>query len=241
MNKAKLLLLTVILSGLIALLLPSFSVPAASARLRVHFVHTAAGKPLLQDSLYLNPFNETYSVSKLKYYVSNWHPGNKGSCFLINAFSDPVISLDIPPGQYESISFLLGVDSVHNSSGAQTGALDPLNDMFWTWNTGYVMFKLEGVSAASKSDLNRIEQHTGGYRSPFATMRQVNIVFPAGEKMEAGKTYDLNIEMNLDKYWKGANEIRIAEHPVITKPGNLAVMVADNFPGMFSFKSFLSH
>ena len=52
----------------------------------------------------------------------------------------------MPAGNYNSLSFLLGVDSMHNVSGAQTGALDPANDMFWTWNSGYVMAKMEGAS-----------------------------------------------------------------------------------------------
>jgi hypothetical protein len=35
-----------------------------------------------------------------------------------------------------AIKFLLGVDSLKNVSGIQTGALDPAKGMFWTWNTG---------------------------------------------------------------------------------------------------------
>ena len=40
----------------------------------------------------------------------------------------------------------LGVDSLRNVTGVQTGALDPAMDMYWTWNTGYVMAKLEAAA-----------------------------------------------------------------------------------------------
>ncbi|WP_316930094.1 MbnP family protein, partial [Hymenobacter sp. IS2118] len=40
---------------------------------------------------------------------------------------------DIPVGDYQSVSFTVGVDSARNVAGAQTGALDPNNGMFWTW------------------------------------------------------------------------------------------------------------
>jgi hypothetical protein len=47
------------------------------------------------------------------------------------------------------IRFLLGVDSARNVSGIQTGALDPARGMFWTWNSGYVMAKIEGSSPSA--------------------------------------------------------------------------------------------
>ncbi|MEP6628627.1 MAG: MbnP family protein, partial [Ginsengibacter sp.] len=142
--------------------------------LKVTFVNTANGKVItLRDSVYKNAFGEEYSINKLKYYISNFSVPGSGIAFemdpyhLINASEESNNSFEISlsPGKYKSISFLLGVDSARNCSGAQSGALDPTNDMFWTWNSGYVMFKLEGTSAASKADLQRIEHHIGGYKA----------------------------------------------------------------------------
>lgn len=72
-------------------------------------------------------------------------------------------SFFVMPTQYNSLSFLIGVDSLKNVSGAQTGGLDPLNGMFWTWNTGYIMFKMEGNSPSSSVVNNKIEYHIGGF------------------------------------------------------------------------------
>ena len=62
-----------------------------------------------------------------------------------------LLNLYLPEGDYTELQFLLGVDSLHNVSGAQTDDLDPAKDMFWTWNSGYVMAKMEGNSPAVKT------------------------------------------------------------------------------------------
>ena len=138
----------------------------------IKFINRANDKMIfLRDSVYKNSFGEEYTISKLKYYIGRVSvPGSqiyKENDFyhLINAAdSDNSFRISVDPGSYKSIQFLLGVDSLSNCSGAQSGALDPVNDMFWTWNSGYVMFKLEGTSAASTADLQRIEHHVGGFK-----------------------------------------------------------------------------
>ena len=45
-----------------------------SGKLKVIFLLTANQKKLvLRDSFYINHFNETYSISKLKYYVTSFN------------------------------------------------------------------------------------------------------------------------------------------------------------------------
>lgn len=205
----------------------------------IQFMNEANGKKIiLNDSTYINSFGEKYSVSKLKYYVSEIHFVTKGraepngfdkNIYLIDAAKENIIKTKMPAGNITGITFLLGVDSIKNCSGAQSGALDPLNDMFWTWNSGYVMFKMEGKSDSSKADLQRIEQHIGGYKGEYKTMRTV---FVSLNKIGA----TINITMSLDKYWDGINKIKIAETPMTATIGANAKKAADNFPGMFSVK-----
>ncbi len=137
---------------------------------------------------------------------------------------------------YDELQFMIGVDSIRNFSGAQTGALDPLNDMFWTWNSGYVNFKLEGTSSASTADLNRIEHHIGGFRSPYQTASLIS--FPLAElEIKPGSSHKIIIHCNLDKYWKSAHDIHIATTPVNTLPGAAAKKNSENIAQMFSLKS----
>jgi hypothetical protein len=203
----------------------------------IKFEHIANGKKIvLHDSLYENAFGEKYSISKLKYYVSNICLLTKGALeidknvYLIDATKENTI---IKKGSRKiiGISFTVGVDSTLNCSGAQSGALDPLNDMFWTWNNGYVFFKLEGTSSSSTADKNRIEQHIGGYKGEYKTMKKM--IIPINEKYFL-KNNTITIQMNLDDYW---TDIKIAENSIIAAPGALAKKASDNFTKMFSIKN----
>ena len=204
----------------------------------IHFLNIANKEKLSKDSIYKNAFGEEYSVSKLKYYISNVQVNNfkePESYHLIDAFASDSISIALPPGKYNNIKFLLGVDSIKNCSGAQSGALDPLNEMFWTWNSGYVMFKLEGISTASTADLHRIEQHIGGYKGRDKVMREINLPLYINPIIITENKYQsLTIQMDLDKLWQGINDIKINILPVITTVGEQAKKAADNFPKMFS-------
>jgi hypothetical protein len=219
-----------------------------TGKLKITFVHTANGKTIvLRDSLYKNSFGEQYSVSKLKYYISHFSvPGStqiaeNDPYHLMNASEESGNSFEIllTPGIYKNIGFLLGVDSARNCSGAQTGALDPTNDMFWTWNSGYVMFKLEGTSPASTSDLQRVEHHIGGYKGENNVVTKVQVSVPPTHVLnikEDGIT-EVIIETDLDHYWNSVSQIKISETPVCTTTGQLAKKVAANFPGLFSVRS----
>ena len=192
MNKRKLNplytpLLRFLLTVLIGMLLVNFSIPGRITNktgfLKISFNITVKGVPLtLNDSVYTNAFGEDFRINKFKFYISE--PGvmnpdtrqrERSGYHLVDAKDAVSQSMEfaVKEGTYNSLFFLLGVDSAHNCSGAQSGALDPMNDMFWTWNSGYVMAKLEGVSHSSSSIANRMEYHIGGYRGPYNVLQQV--------------------------------------------------------------------
>lgn len=210
--------------------------------LKITFINSANGKPVvLRDSMYITPLGEHYNITKLRYYISNISlPGNfplddTDNYQLIDASRSTAFMIPVKEGTYKSIRFLLGVDSLRNCSGAQSGALDPMNDMFWTWNTGYVMFKLEGTSPSSASDKQRIEHHVGGYRFGNSVATPVELI--SDIRISNNDTTEVCIEMNMDKYWNSSNNIRIAEDPVCTLPGKLAKKIAANWSYIFSVKS----
>jgi hypothetical protein len=212
--------------------------------LKLRFIHKANAKPvIMRDSFYTTPFGESYNITKLKYYISNISlSGDKkwkdvDGYYLVNAMEEEnVIELSLPPGEYSAVNLLLGVDSIRNCSGAQSGALDPMNDMFWTWNNGYVMFKLEGTSPASTADLQRIEHHVGGFKGENKVA--TNIVFNLKNKLSVreNKGTEITIETDLDKYWKSNADIKIAEVAVCMTTGALAKKISTNFPALFSIK-----
>ncbi len=224
--------------------------PIQNGTLKIVFINTANGKAItLRDSVYSNYFGEQYRINKLKYYISNIILSGKqivkkpDSYYLVNAASENnIIELSISPGNYNNLSFLLGVDSLRNCSGAQTGALDPMNDMFWTWNSGYVMFKLEGNSPASSADLQRIEHHVGGYKGENNVAKKIDFNFSNDKPLEikSNNTTEILIETNIDNYWHGKADIKISELPVCIITGDLAKKLASNFQNLFSIKNIHS-
>lgn len=209
-----------------------------SGKLRFTFVNTANNKPIvLNDSTYTTPNGEVYTIKKLRYYTSNFQiagntfPNDADNYQLIDQSKKTSFEIQVKAGVYKELTFLLGIDSTRHVSGAQDGALDPMNDMFWTWSTGYVVFKLDGESPVSTSDRNRIEHHIGGYRFNQNVSKPITISFKENElNISADRTTEIEIEMNLDAYW---NNLTIAENPVITVPNATAQLAAANFTAMF--------
>ena len=213
-------------------------------KLVLRFKLVANNKPVvLSDSSYTNAFNEKYQLTRVKYYISKVNLAAAKNVdynqevFLMDAATVDSLVVDILPGSYPRLYFTLGVDSALNNSGAQDGALDPLNGMFWTWNTGYIFFKMEGYSPSSTADLHRIEQHIGGYRSPYNAARLINLVLPKNLDIDIGETKYMDVRLDIDKFFDGPHQIRLSEKSLLMSPGPEAIKAADNIAQSFSIES----
>jgi hypothetical protein len=222
-----------------------------SAIIEMVFINTVKGnKIVLNDSEYLNPFDETYAITKLRYYITNVSLQAEHNIIKENYSyhlidqSKPetqVITFSIPSGIYSATNFLLGVDSLHNVSGAQTNDLDPAKDMFWTWNSGYVMAKMEGNSPASKLVNKKFEFHIGGFSGPYSVLKEIHLDFP-GKKFffDRGKNYTIIISADINTWWQHPHDVKISENANITSPGISAKNVSDNYAGMFHIEKIIS-
>lgn len=186
-----------------------------------------------EQTCYLND-TDTLVINRFKYYISHIQLINAAGktivpdhqYYLVDIADEKStrIQLNIAPGDYTGIRFLVGVDSIRNVSGVQTGALDPLHGMFWTWNSGYIMAKLEGTASSSMIAGKQFTYHIGGFRRHHNTTRMIQLnstVF----------TDTLTIVADAAKWFNGIN---IAREPVCHSPGALAVRFADNYSNMFS-------
>lgn len=216
------------------------------ARLEIRFGNFIGNKPLSPDSTYTNPFGENYTVQRLKYYITNIELVNtkankripvKNSYFLVDDGNEEskIISLNVAEGNYDAISFLLGVDSLHNVSGAQSGALDPMNGMFWTWNSGYVSIKMEGKSPASNLPQNLIEYHLGGFKGPDKVMQRIDLSFKEGPASFTGKkTTTISVKTDMNLFFKSVYSLPIKQNPACTTAGKLARQYSENYATLFS-------
>jgi hypothetical protein len=208
--------------------------------LRISFEHFVGNEILKLDSAnYKNALGQTFTVSKFKYYVSNFHFKNSAGkdismegSFLINEDEEEtkkILLAKIPEGNYTSMDFILGVDSLHSCSGAQSGALDPVNAMFWAWNTGYIFLKLEGRANTSLSPGHFFEYHIGGYKQPINCIRKISFDLSKSEKT---LTKEIKIKVNVLEILKTPNAIDFSKLSSVTDLKN-ATVIADNYKDMF--------
>lgn len=242
-----------LLSFLISLLFPASVQPPpaspATGQLKISFVNKVKDEKMqLNEVAYTNPYGEQYTIRKFKYYISNVSvlSGNKetkekNSYHLVDENKSASLSFSFPvqAGKYGVVSFLLGVDSLRNVSGAQSGALDPLNDMFWTWNTGYVMAKLEATSPQSNIFNKKVEYHIGGFSGAANVVKKILLQMDTAFLVKPGKTTEIIIETDADKWWY-PYPLRIKENPSCTVSGELARQVAGNYASMFSIRQIIT-
>lgn len=198
---------------------------------------------------YLNSSGESFTVKRLKYYISNVRLYKEDalvytmpeSYFLVDESNNATTKLSIPNvpgGNYTKIRFMIGVDSTRNVSGAQTGALDPANGMFWTWSTGYIFFKLEGKSAASTQSDSSYIYHIGGFKNGNNTnaTREVEIEFGGSTLIVNGnRDAEIHVVADVLKVFSTPNTISIAALNTQMGQGGNALLIADNYANMFTF------
>lgn len=121
--------------------------------------------------------NKTLLEDSVKAHLIDWEV--PGSC---------LIDLKKPfaASELKGLGFSLGIDSLTNVSGALGGDLDPTTGMYWTWQSGYINFKLEGVSNLSAARKNQFHLHLGGYAAPHNALRRVTLQAPKTEASTKG-------------------------------------------------------
>ncbi|MBX2931149.1 MAG: hypothetical protein KF781_04270 [Chitinophagaceae bacterium] len=208
----------------------------------IKLVHKVGNQPLqLFTEVYTNQWNEPFTVNRFRYYIADltieYANGKKSYTYqkpyhLVMEDDTTTKALLLNKSLYKitSIRFLLGIDSVKNTSGVQTDDLDPMKGMFWTWNTGYIYAKLEGQSDSSKAPAHYFSYHVGGYKHVENAARE--IILPVTINTSSA-IKEIVIEADILKWFYGENDIKIQQEPICHQPGKLALKLADNYKNMF--------
>lgn len=216
--------------------------------IQLEFFNKAGSSSLvLNDQWYTNENGDSFTVSKFNYYISNIVlNGSNGtadytepeSYHLVEHSATPAdMSFGIagvPKGTYKSVTFMIGVDSLRNVSGAQTGALDPALGNFWTWSTGYIMLKMEGKSPKSPEIGGALLFHCGGFSGANNVLKTITLDFATDIEVTATQEPHVHIEANLLALFKSPNVIDFAMMNKVHMPGAGAKKLADNYANMFS-------
>jgi hypothetical protein len=208
--------------------------------LTVTFNHQFKEKALqLAPTSYVTNANDTVRFTEIRYYITNVELTTKagtkvnlGNANLIDFLPPNTSSFsinNIPVGNYTSLSYLIGVDSIRNSGGVQEGDLDPSNGMFWTWNTGYVFLRCKGRFGIAESAFSL---DIGGTRNLMVSNHSL-IPFK-----KSGTSATINFNMDIANMFNTPNSYSLITDPAdIHTAGSSAIAkLKPNIINAFSIK-----
>lgn len=189
---------------------------------------------ILEEVLYYNSNKDSLLIESLRFYVSNIELLNeketvlslKDNYYLIDLEYPESLKIEIPTKSnisFNSIKFGIGIDSITNSKGVMGGDLDPTKGMYWTWQSGYINFKLEGVSDKCNTRKNRFQYHLGGYQEPLNLYQEISLKIPS-ESREI--VIDVDISSLLDN-------LDLSTTNQIMSPSYEALEIANFLPKIF--------
>lgn len=223
-----------ILAGLLLLCLPLAAYSRGGQELTVSFVPVFAGKELVADQWYIRePSADSLTIETLRFYISglSFYRNDTliykepGSYHLVDIAAPASGSIPVTlPGHttFDHIQFNLGIDSITNTSGAMGGDLDPALGMYWTWQSGYINFKLEGKNNKCPARNHRFEFHLGGYRNQDYALQAISL--------PANATADIRVMLPIDKLLEAIN---LQQQYAVMIPGREAVTLSRMIAQLF--------
>ncbi len=207
----------------------------SSDSLQIDFEFYFRDKPLLIGENYQTATHDTLQIDVVKFYISDvelvsdkvsmkahkknhlveW--GNSGSYHLAINKSGNI-------SHFKSISFTVGVDSLSNVSGAMDGDLDAVHAMYWSWQSGFVNFKVEGKSNSCATRKKEFKFHIGGYQNPFNTLKRVEVTGNLS-------TERVRIKVDLAPFF---DQLALRETNSVMIPGAKAMQITKAYPAIFS-------
>lgn len=180
---------------------------------------------------------DTLNFSEFNFYVSNVRLQKADGSYWSEDYSYHLICAqcpegshftlkDVPAGTYTGVELLLGVDSLRNVSGAQSGDLSPAYGMFWDWNSGYIMIKAEGHSPQSPS--GTFTFHLGGFAGPHSVLTPRTFAFAGnGISVNGSKNGELMFWANPARLWHSSPSV--SQVNSLMQPGAEAQDMATDF------------
>lgn len=190
-------------------------------------LNTPLYQPMSGDTLTYSTFKHYVSNVRLMDADSNWW-SEEESYHLLD-FSDPTsLSFDltgVPAGSYHAVEFMLGVDSARNVAGAQVGALDPANNMFWSWSTGYIFAKAEGTSPTLGGGM--FMYHLGGFEAPNIAYSTRQLAFNQDVNLGPENMATIQVLANPARFFHTYGSVD--NGAIIMMPGEDATTMANDF------------
>lgn len=190
--------------------------------------HIHNSELLLHKKYTLQESNDSIVFSNIKFYISDPSFYNKGDIIqsptkryhLVDLNNPESLILQTKAEDFDEIQFNIGIDKQTNLDGVRGGDLDPLKGMYWTWNTGYINIKVEGVIYPNDAAFKVFKYHIGGFEPPVNTTQNVSL----------SKLKNQPIVIDMDRF---LDLIDFNRDLMVLSPGVTAVELSSNFKKCF--------
>lgn len=212
----------------------------------VRFTPQWQGNPFVMQSVYYDNFGNRLRIDKFMHYVTSLRLIKEDNTevmlkdfYLLNFLNDNTIEMEVPAGKYKKLKFDVGIPEAYNKDQdpAQYPSSSPLSvagsqGMFWTWNTGYIFVKFEGMADTTGTEgqelLSPFAIHIGDdphFRRFTTPTFSTDIV--------AGETKSFNVILHVDQLLAtgGVSDIDLATDAITHTSNNLvlATTFVDNY------------
>lgn len=203
---------------------PEITPQPRGGKFTVTMNHEVNGKSVETDKfLYMTEAGDSFQVTLLQYYISNiqvhspesgWRKLNNYQLVRLNAEGTHAFDLnDLPFGNYDSIQFFLGIDSVTNHDIDRLGELDAGYGMIWTWNSGYIFYMFEGKFINSSGVSLPFAYHIGGDEY----LNTYSFAFNEAKPLNASNlNQTINLTLEMDQVFRSPNLIKLNEVPLVS-------------------------
>ena len=181
----------------------------------------------LNSKTYKNALGEDFTVTKLNYFISNIKLKKADGTevtfsddYFLTREEDPktlAFTLrNVPVADYTALSFMIGVDSLRSTADVsqRKGVLDVASygddAMYWSWNSGYIFLKFEGISPVAPlrtSGERKVEVHIGGYGgytgSTVNNLRAIRLSLPTTAEVRKNHTATIHLFADVLKLFEG--------------------------------------
>lgn len=218
-------------------------VEGTTGDVELYFDNGVAGDALILGNTYTNSNNESLTINRLNYIVSNFvlikedgteftYPKEE-SYFVISEEGDLLtVHLEgVPAGDYTKVKFGIGVDQQRYLQGESEQQsfwdLAVQHNLTWTWSTGYRFINFEGTYTSPAVEGEKTFQVHQGSNSATDNYREVTLILPTTARVREDEMPNIHLKTDANVILDGTNKIKLADNINEAQTGS-AIMGGEN-------------
>ncbi len=234
--------------SILALVATSVAAIAHGGDLTLNFKTNVNGSPLQFNSAYtINGANAQinfvgYYITDIKAVMVDNTEKSIGGIYLVKGNETLTLSEELDAGDYKALTFKVGIaDSLinHGDPSLYTAG-DPLAlqtpSMHWSWNTGYIFFRLDGLVDTSANNQHGATESLTFHLGRLSSVRTVTInenFSVVGTHNNPGQ-YEADVVLNVEDVLAGI-DIKTDRVTMTMNNPTLATEACDNLNDAFEF------